>query len=462
MTTTTSATRSGFDRTLLGPMILGSIMNPINSSIIAVSLVPIGRAFGAPASQTAWLVSALYLATAIGQPVTGRLVDLYGPRRLLLAGALLTGIAGALGTFAPNLVVLVIARVILGFGTCAGYPASMALIRAEADRTGVASPSGVLATLTIASQTIAVIGPSLGGALIGLGGWRATLAVNIPLAVASFTVAAIFVPRDARAGVRRGRPRLDLIGIGCFAVVLLTLLLFLMTPDTGHLYLLAISVLAGAALARRELRTTEPFLDLRVLGGNLPLLMTYARTLLTMTVSYGVLYGFTQWLEDGRGLSAAQTGLLLVPMFLIGIGVSAWTGRRPEIRAKLLVGTLAQLVACILLLTLSGQAAVWLLLVVVVVFGLPQGLNSLANQNAVYYQADAERLGSSAGLLRTFTYLGAIVASALGGVFFGATADSHGLHELAIVLIASSAVLLVLVLADRSLGTTAPEKEHRT
>ena len=182
MTTTTSATRSGFDRTLLGPMILGSIMNPINSSIIAVSLVPIGRAFGAPASQTAWLVSALYLATAIGQPVTGRLVDLYGPRRLLLAGALLTGIAGALGTFAPNLVVLVIARVILGFGTCAGYPASMALIRAEADRTGVASPSGVLATLTIASQTIAVIGPSLGGALIGLGGWRATLAVNIPLA----------------------------------------------------------------------------------------------------------------------------------------------------------------------------------------------------------------------------------------------------------------------------------------
>ena len=455
---TATTTHSGFDRKLIGPMILGSILNPINSSIIAVSLVPIGRAFGAPASQTAWLVSALYLATAIGQPVTGRLVDLYGPRRLLLAGALLTGIAGTLGAFAPNLVVLVIARVILGFGTCAGYPASMSLIRAEADRTGVASPSGVLATLTIASQTIAVIGPSLGGALIGLGGWRTTLAINIPLAVASFTVAAIFVPREVRAGPQRGRPRLDLIGIGCFAVVLLTLLLFLMKPATGHLYLLAMTIVAGAALARRELRTTEPFLDLRVLGGNLPLLMTYARTLLTMTVSYGVLYGFTQWLEDGRGLSAAQAGLLLVPMFLVGIGVSAWTGRRPEIRAKLLVGTLAQLVACILLLTLSGHAAVWLMLLVVIVFGVPQGLNSLANQNAVYYQADAERLGSSSGLLRTFTYLGAIVASALGGVFFGASADTTGLHELAIVLIASSALLLVLVVADRSLGTTAPER----
>ena len=98
------------------------------------------------------------------------------------------------------------------------------------------------------------------------------------------------------------------------------------------------------------------------------------------------------------------------------------------------------------------------MLVVVVVFGVPQGLNSLANQNAVYYQADAERLGSSSGLLRTFTYLGAIVASALGGVFFGASADTNGLHDLAIVLIASSALLLVLVVADRSLGTTAPER----
>ena len=70
---------NAFDRRLLAPMMLGSILNPINSSILAVSLVPIGAAFGAPPSQTAWLVGSLYLATAIGQPVVGRLVDIYGP-----------------------------------------------------------------------------------------------------------------------------------------------------------------------------------------------------------------------------------------------------------------------------------------------------------------------------------------------------------------------------------------------
>ncbi|MEV4049273.1 MFS transporter, partial [Streptomyces sp. NPDC049744] len=84
-------------------MLLGSVLNPVNSTIIAVALVPIGRALGAPASQTAWLVSALYLATALGQPVVGRLIDVFGPRRLFLLGTGLVGVAGVVGALAPGL-----------------------------------------------------------------------------------------------------------------------------------------------------------------------------------------------------------------------------------------------------------------------------------------------------------------------------------------------------------------------
>src|SRR5690349_3748306 len=140
-----------FDRKLLAPMILGAVLNPINSSIIAVSLVPIGIALGAPPSQTAWLVSSLYLATAIGQPVAGRLVDSFGPRRLFLIGSTLVGLAGLLGTVAPSLGVLVVARVLLGFGTCAGYPAAMYLIRSESRRTGRDSPAGILTLLAVSA-----------------------------------------------------------------------------------------------------------------------------------------------------------------------------------------------------------------------------------------------------------------------------------------------------------------------
>ncbi|WP_327145664.1 MFS transporter [Nocardia sp. NBC_01327] len=444
---------SGFDRKLLAPMLLGTILNPINSSIIAVSLVPIGVAFGAPASSTAWLVSALYLATAIGQPVVGRLVDLYGPRRLYLAGATLTGIAGIMGVLAPNLLVLVLARIVLGFGTCAGYPASMYLIRSESERTGKNSPAGVLTALAVAGQTIVVIGPTLGGLLIHLGGWRTTFAINIPLAIACLIVGALRMPKTPAPQRGKGSG-LDLPGIALFAALLVSLLLFLMKPQVAYWYLPVLAIAAGAALIIRELRTPEPFLDVRVLGGNVPLLATYGRVLLTSMVGYCFLYGFTQWLESGRGLNATGAGLILLPLSITGIAVSAITGRRAVIRGKLIVGGIAQILGCTALFLMPGAAAIWLLLGVAVIMGIPQGLNSLANQNAVYYQADPERIASSAGLLRTFTYAGAMGAAAAGGAFLSAGSGAAGLHHLALFMLVASGLFLALTLADRSLRLT--------
>jgi MFS family permease len=447
----------GFDGKLLAPMMLGSMLNPINSSMIAVALVPIGLAFHVLPSSTAWLVSALYLATATGQPVVGRLVDTYGPRRLYLAGAALVGVAGILGTLAPNLGTLIAARVLLGFGTCAGYPAAMYLIRSEAGRTGHDSPAGVLTALSVTTQTIAVFGPSLGGLLIGAGGWRAIFAVNIPLALACVILGAIRLPRTAPG---RARSAIDYLGIGLFAATLTALLLFLMDPHLSGLWLLALTAAAAAAFTVRELRVAEPFLDLRVFAGNPPLLSTYGRTLLAYIVSYAYIYGFTQWMEAGRGLSAAQAGLVLLPTFAAGIVVAAVTGRRTEIRGKLVVGSLTQIVACALLLILHGGSSIWLLVGLAVLLGLPQGLNSLANQNAVYWQADPARVGASSGLLRTFMYLGAIVASAANGLFFKRGATTSGLHHLALFMLAAAVLFLLVTLADRSLKRVGARAEE--
>ncbi|MFC5952894.1 MFS transporter, partial [Pseudonocardia lutea] len=168
-----------FPRSLVLSLVLGSILNPVNSSIIAVALIPIGVAMGASPAATTWLVSGLYLATAVGQPVVGRLVDAFGPRPLFLIGAVMTVAGGVLGALAPNLAVLVAARVVLGIGTCAGYPAAMYLVRSETERTGQAGPAGVLTVLAVATQTIAMAGLPLGGLLIDLAGWRAVFAVNV-------------------------------------------------------------------------------------------------------------------------------------------------------------------------------------------------------------------------------------------------------------------------------------------
>ena len=393
-------TATGFDRRLITPLVAGAVLNPINTTILSVALVPIGASFGEPPSATAWLITSLYVATAIGQPVAGRLIDTYGPRRLFLPATALVGIAGVLGALAPNLVVLVVARVLLGLGTCAGYPAAMRLLRDEADRTGEDSPGGILTILAISTQTVSVIGPPLGGLLVDFGGWRTTLAINVPLALAAFALGWRYFPR-----------------------------------------------------ARPEVRERRPLFDLS--GPNTPLMITYGRALLAYLVSYSFVYGFTQWLEAGRGLTAGQAGLVMLPMFGVGIVVSAITGRSPALRGKLIVASIAQIMACVLLFLLHPSSPLWILVAVVVITGVPQGLNSLALQNAVYRQADPAAVGASAGLLRTFGYLGAIVSSTVQGLVFGDTADTDGLHELAIVLVVAGVVYLLVNVFDRSLkGTT--------
>ena len=454
-----------FDRRLLAPMMVGSILNPINTAIIAVALTSIGLALGAPARETVWLVSSLYLATAIGQPLVGRLVDIFGVRSLFLLGAVLVTAAGAIGLFAPenrdSIWWLVAARVILGLGTCAGYPAAMHMIRAEGDRTGLASPAGILTLLSVTTQTIAVIAPALGGVLVGAWGWRATFAVNVPLGLATLLLGALFLPR--RTGLEpavEDRPRIDGIGILLFAVTMLTLLVFLQNIAPALIWLLVVALAAGVVFVWWERRIPDPFIDVRVLSGNRPLLLSYVRSLLTATISYTFVYGFTQWLEDGRGLSPTIAGLVLLPVFAAGIAVALAFGRRPEVVGKLLVGSAAQLVAGILVLFMTGSSPIWFLVLAMLVLGIPQGLNNLAIQNSLYFQAEPARIASSAGLLRTFFYLGAIVSSVIYGNVYGARATTEGLHVLGWVVVGIAAVFLLITVFDRSLariGRDAPD-----
>ncbi|SDK33407.1 MFS transporter [Nonomuraea jiangxiensis] len=449
-----SAGTGGFNRKLIAPMILGSILNPINSSMLAIALVPIGRAFGVPLSQTAWLVSALYLATAVAQPVIGRLVDSYGPRLLYLSGTALVGVAGLMGVLAPNLGVLILSRVLLGVGTSAAYPASMYLLRTESERTGVSSPSGILAGLSISNQVVAVIGPTLGGLLIGAGGWHLIFLVNVPLSAACLVLGAMRLPRRSELGqqpVAGSARRLDIPGMVLFAATLVTFMLFLMDLDVSNWWLPVLGTALAAGFAWRELRAADPFIDLRVLRGNPPLLATYARQWLAFTISYAFLYGFSQWLEEERGLSASGAGLLLLPMSISAIVITAVTGRNAVVRGKLVAGALLQIAGCGSLLLLDSATPIWMLAAVGALIGLPQGLNGLANQNALYAQADVTRMGSSAGLLRTFMYLGALLAAAANAAYYKHGATTIGLHDLSRLLMGVGVVFLVASVADRSL-----------
>ncbi|QKG25359.1 MFS transporter [Actinomadura verrucosospora] len=441
----------GFGARFVAAVSLGSVLNPINSSIIAVALVAIGHAFGAETDRTTWLVSALYLATAVGQPTMGRLADRLGPRRVYLAGTVLVGAGGLLGFLGWSLPALVAARVVIGLGTSAAYPAAMAMVRRRARRLGTDAPGGVLSALAIAGQVSMAVGPPLGGLLIATGGWRATFLVNVPLAAAGAVAALAWLPRDEprEAGVSLRRA-LDPCGVLLFTAALTVLLVFLMRLAEPRWWLLVVAVALLGVLIAWELRVDAPFIDLRMLAHNRALTSTYVRYGVTMLVTYCFVYGWTMWLEQGTGRSASEAGLLMLPSFAVATAVSAFAARR-RVWPSLVAGTGALTAGCGALLLLGRGTPLWALLAVSVVFGVQNGLNIVTNQAAMYAQAPADQTGAAAGLLRTFMYLGAIASASLIGFAYGARATDAGLHRLAATLTVASLVLLVTTVFDRTL-----------
>ncbi|MFE3883195.1 MFS transporter [Streptomyces lydicus] len=444
-----------FGARLMAPLLLGSLLNPLNSTMIATALVAIGRDFHAGAADTAWLISAMYLASAVGQPSMGRLADRVGPRRVFVAGALTVCAAGVIGALAPSFALLIVSRVVLGIGTAAAYPAAMAVLRAESRRTGLPTPRRVLGRLSLAALSSAAVGPTLGGLLAATAGWRAVFAVNVPLALLALLGALAWLPADrkdarpGRAGTASGS--LDPLGIALFAAALTCAMVFLLRPADPPWPLLAPAGVFAGVLVWWQLRHPEPFLDLRMLARHGALVRSYLRQGLAYLVIYCVLYGFSQWLEQVYGASSFQAGLILLPMSLAAAVCSLVAARTKGVRAPLAVAAVCLGLGSAALLLLQGTGPLVALLCAGALFGIPQGLSSTGNQAAVYAQTPADGVGAAAGLMRTAQYLGAITASGLIGLLYGQRASDSGLHEIALIGIALGLLLLVLTLADRGL-----------
>ncbi|SFL31646.1 Major Facilitator Superfamily protein [Geodermatophilus ruber] len=434
------------------PLCAGAVLNPVNSTMIATALAPIGREFAVGAGATAWLVSVMYVASAVGQPVAGRLADQFGPRRVFLAGGLLVAVAGLIGALAPTFGWLVAARVVVGLGTGAAYPAAVAMVREQADRLGVPTPARALGLLNTASLVTLTVGPPLGGVLVDTVGWRAVFAINAPLGLLVTALGLRYLPRSRpRARTLPAWRVLDLPGVALFggAVVLLMLVLTTLPAPPWPVVL----GLAGCllALVLTELRSRSPFLDVRMLAGNPPLVVTYLRVVLTFLVVYGVLFGVTPWLQEGRGLSASAAGFVLLGMSAVGTVASLFAVRGPRPFWPLFVPALGLLAGSLSLTVLDAGTPVAVLACVAAVFGLPNGMGQVANQVMVYRAAPAEQVGAATGLSRTAQYTGAMIATSLTGLAYAHGVDDAGLHVLGWAFTAVGAVLVTVTLADRSL-----------
>jgi MFS family permease len=456
--TSVAKTTNRLPTRLVVPIALGTLLQALNSSMIAVALVQIRDAFHAGTSAS-WLISALYLATAVGAPTMGRIADVIGPRRVFLGGLVLIAVAAVAAPFAPDIGTLIVCRVLLGIGCSAPYPAGLAMIRTEADRLGLANVSGGLSVLTVAGQVAVAFGPTLGGLLVQVASWQSIFLVNLPFVLVAGFFAIRYLPADGR---RADRPsvatvlrKLDVPGLLLFSGAMTALMLVLLSlTGSPQWYLLPVFAILGVLLVLRERRARDPFIDVRLLAANRPLSMTYLRTALTYVAFYAVFYGLPSWLEQSKGLDPGTAGLVMLPLAAVGVvttTVAARMVRNRGPRVLLVIGSVVFVAAALLLTRVDSTAPIIGLVALSAVLGLPNGFNSMGNQTALYETAPAGQIGAASGLYRSSQYVGANLAAALIELTSAGPSTDGGLHRTALAILVIAAVLAVTAVTSKHL-----------
>jgi MFS family permease len=445
-------------RRTLAPILLAAVQQPLNSSLLVTALVPIGQTFHVTVAATGWLVAGLYIASAVGQPMTGKFVDAFGPRRTMVAGLAIVAVAGIIGTSALAFGWLLVARVMLGLGSSAAYPAAMSILR-RVNGEGRPVPTGALSLLTIAAQVSIAFGPVVGGAIVVLGGWRWTQAINAPVALVAIAMALLWLPKDAPAerpaGLGQLLRSLDLPGVGLFAAAMAALLVTAESAALTRWEAVSAAAVLIALFVWRERRTAEPFVDFGFIAAHRPLARTYIRQASTMLVSYGFFYGIAWWLQQSHHVSAAVAGAMMLPNSIVAVATAATAARALSPRTALLLGTASAAVAAAMLFVCTATTPLAFILAVTAVFGIMGGMNAVANQSALYIQSPAAHIGLASGLFRTSQYAGATASTTALGIAYGARATDPGMHLVALVLIGLSLAILAATFVDRTIPRQA-------
>lgn len=414
----------------LGSLSLFMLLPSLGTSIANISLPTLTHEFAATFQDVQWVVLSFLLATTTLVVSAGRLGDLMGRRRVLMAGVALFTAASAVCAAAPNLWVLVAARAVQGIGAAAMLALTLAFVGQTVPKERTGSAMGMLGTMSAVGTAL---GPSLGGLLIAGFGWQAIFLINIPLGILALWLAQRHLPADAVQN--KSTQAFDNLGTVSLALAL-TAYALSMTLGRGSFGKLNVAFLiatAGgiAAFIRVEMRTKSPLVRLsmfrdRRLTASL-IMSALVSTVLMATLVVGPFY-----LSQGLLLSTAIVGLVMS----VGPAVAALTGApagrlvdRFGPQAMSMGALMGMALGCGSLVFVPAAFGVVGYLVPIVITTGSYAVFQAANNTGVMAGVPPERRGVISGLLTLARNLGLITgASAMGAMFAVTSGSAKGAH----------------------------------
>src|SRR5215212_1169292 len=303
-----------------------SLVAVLDVTIVTIALPSVRRDLGFSGGEVQWVLTGYALSFGGLLLLLGRAGDLYGRRRLFMAGLAVFAVSSLLGGLAWAPWVLVSARLLQGAGGAALVPASLALLAATfaggEERNRAVGIYGAMAGVGF------VLGMVLGGVITQFLGWRWVLFVNVPVALAVLS----FAPIVIRESKDDEAPRtLDLAGAAS-ATLGLAALIYAVSEAPHHGWVSPTTIITAGSgtvllgvFVTIERRASDPLVPLPILGRR-GVAITNAAVVLKSMVGAAQLYVLTLYFQDALGHTPLQAGLLFIPMTAASVVASPFAG----------------------------------------------------------------------------------------------------------------------------------------
>jgi EmrB/QacA subfamily drug resistance transporter len=411
----------------LGAMCFALFMIMLDNTVVNVALPSIQKDLGASISGLEWTINGYTLSFAVLLATGGRLGDIFGRRRMFLAGVTIFAAASATAGLAPDETSLVVSRVVQGVGAALMMPGTLSII------TDVFPPEErgkAMGTWAGVSALALAIGPVLGGFLTESVTWRAIFYINIPVAIGA-VLATLFAVRESR-DTSVGRD-VDYPGVAIITAGLTALVLALVEGNawgwgsTEIIGLLAVAVIALPLFVAVENRVKAPIVQFDLLGDR-NFLGAVVVALVVSFAMLGVFFFLALYMQDILGYSPLEAGVRFLPMTLAIVAVAPIAGRLADrYGPRWLIGGGLTLVAASLF-TFSGIAvdSSYLdLLPGFMLLGIGIAMTMSPMTSAAMNAVPVQKAGVASGVLSMFRMVGGSLGVAVTGAIFQALVTSQ-------------------------------------
>ena len=400
---------------------MASFLVPYTGSSITVALPAMASQFSADAVTLGWITSAYIVSAALFIIPFGRLADIYGRKKIFLAGVLIFSAASLASALAPTAGILIAARFIQGIGGAMIFATSVAIV------TQVYGPGerGWALGITIATVYAGLsIGPFLGGILTDRFGWPAIFLINIPIGLITIALTLQGVKHEWADAAGE---RFDLAGALVYGIMLFSGIFgMLLLPDPGGLAWLVAAVCAAGVFVWWERRCTTPLFNLAIFSGNRTFVFSNIAAMINYGATFAVAVLLSLYFQYIQGFSAEYAGLILVAQPVVQTLLSPVAGKlsdRIEPRIVATAGMAITTLGLSFFIFLTPATPLFAIVIALMVLGFGYALFSSPNTNAIMSSVDKRYLGIASGMNATMRSLGQVLSMAIAmfsfSVFIG-------------------------------------------